>query len=128
MNNRKFTQDEYQFVFDWLYKHCYGRESARFRENDAHPDKGILPYMPKHITDRKFRRIISVLVHEGNVYSSAGWGYFFMPTANPDRCDIEAAKQALTERKMKALSTIEKVEFLLKKVVELEQGVSDLFA
>lgn len=127
MNNGKFTQDDYQFVSNWLQEHCYGREHARFRENDAYPDKGILPYMPKHITDRKFRWIISALVHEGNVYSSSAWGYFFMPPINPARCDIDAAKQALAERKTKALSTIEKVEFLLKKVGELEQGVSDLF-
>ena len=127
MNNGKFSQEDYQLVFDWLQKHCYGREHARFRENEAYPDKGILPYMPRHITDRKFRFIVSALSHEGHVYSSSAWGYFFMPPVNPAPCDIVAAKKALIERKTKALSTIEKVGFLLRKVEELEQGVQDLF-
>lgn len=132
MNNGKFSQEDYQFVFNWLQKHCYGREHARFREDYKDIDEnvikaGILPYMPKHITDRKFRFIVSALAHEGHVYSSSAWGYFFMPPVNPARCDIVAAKKALIERKTKALSTIEKVGFLLRKLEELEQKVQDLF-
>jgi len=127
MNNGKFSQEDYQFVSNWLQQHCYGREHARFRENEADPNKGILPYMPERITDRKFRFIVSALVHEGRVYSSSAWGYFFMPPVYPTAYDIAAAKKALAERKTKALSTIEKVDFLMKKVDELEQGVRDLF-
>jgi len=126
MKGKKFKPEDYDFVFGWMRGNCYGREDARFRENEAHSDLGILPYMPGRITDRKFRYIISAMVHEGIVYSSAAWGYFFMPL-QPKAYDIEAANRALDERETKALSALEKISGLRKKLAELGQGARDLF-
>lgn len=127
MKENYFSEDEKQFVLDWMQKYCYGREYARFRENSTNPELGILPFMPKHIYDRKWRMIISVLIQEAQVYSSASFGYFFMPLAFPSPADIEAAISALVERKAKALATIEKVDINLKKLEGRMQGVRDFF-
>lgn len=127
MEEKFFTEDEKYFVLTWMEKNCCGIEHARHRENLDNPNKGILSYMPKGIPDRKWRRIISVLIQEGHVYSSASFGYFFMPLVNPTPADIKAGKQALSERKTKALSSIEKVDQNMKKLEMVEQGTRDLF-
>lgn len=127
MAEKYFEPEEKYFVLDWMRDHCYGRENAKFRFNSADPDKGIMPFMPKNMGERKWRRIISELVQEAHIYSSASFGYFFMPLVSPTRADIEAAKQALTERKQKALSTIESVDKNLRRMEEKEQGVKELF-
>lgn len=108
-----FTLKEKEFVLKWMQNHAFGRANAKFRDK-------ILSYLM--MSDRKFRRIIHELQQEGHIYSSAAWGYFFMPLTFPSDLDIDSALEALKERKAKALSTIESVDRNRKKLEGLRQG------
>lgn len=124
---KHFTEGDKLFVLNWMQEHCCGRENARFRTNEDYPEKAILIHMPRGIDDRKWRWIISALIQEGHVYSSASFGYFFMPPVHPSALDIQAARESLEERKSKALSMLEKIEQNLRNLIVLEQGVKDFF-
>ena len=109
-----YTQEEYTFVYTWCNKHLMGKDNARHRENPKDPNKGILPFMPLNITDRKFRRIFNDIGPAQGFYSSSVRGYWVCPPFTQDQSEIDAVLEALRERKAKALSTIKKVDHYIK--------------
>ena len=108
----KFEQDKVK-VLGWMEKYANGVRCARTR-------KDILPFV--QLPDRYFRLIVSELIDEGNVYSSASHGYWFAKLHTTDTFEIDAMKHAILERKAKALSMIEGCDKRLKEITALNQG------
>jgi hypothetical protein len=84
-------------VLDWMRRFCYGFKNARTR-------KDILPYL--NLPDRYFRRIASILKHEGHLASTSDKGYWFIPIETKDPEEINAALQSCLEMKARAMDIV----------------------
>lgn len=91
------NQDDKQKVLDWMMQYCLGFRNARTRAN-------ILPYL--QMPDRYLRLLMSELIHEGHLCSSASLGYWALPLTTKDREEIDTALYAQHERKSKALDLL----------------------
>lgn len=111
-----------EMVLNWMTHHCLGFRNARTREN-------ILPFVG-NLTDRGLRKIMSELIHEGNVCSSHKRGYWAVPLQTTDTEEIEAMKQCYIERKSKALDLIQDCDRLIDKaedmLLKVRQGQGEL--
>lgn len=105
-DKKSYTPQEYYFVYNWCNKNLMGQANARHRTNLKKLRKGILPFMPPYISDRKFRRIFNDIGPMQGFYSSSSRGYWVCPPVTTDRAEIDAVLDALNERKSKAVSTI----------------------
>ncbi len=113
--SKHFNENEREYVRGWMIDNCLGRANAKFR-------KQIIMCMPVSINERKLRYIFADLINAADVYSSNAWGYFFMPACNASDSDIDAALNAIRERKSHALSTLTNCDKNKDKVEALRQG------
>ena len=89
----------------WMITNCLGFRNARTRAN-------ILPFV--QLPDRYLRLIMSELIHEGHLCSSASLGYWALPLYTKDPQEIETALDAQRERKAKALDLLTDCDKMIK--------------
>ena len=93
----QIKQEDKLKVLRWLEIYCFGFRNARTREK-------ILPFIG--LEDRRFRAIVSELIHEGHIASSSSRGYWFLPLVTSDVTEIDAILEACQERTAHALDIL----------------------